>query len=64
MSKDSLEVLQDARHNAKLRFHGALESATTTEELLTAYATYCGCLDGLLDLVEIQEMCRRKKDKQ
>lgn len=63
MSKDSLQVLQDARHNAKLRFHGAFESSTSTEELLTAYASYCGCLEGLLDLVEVEEMYRRKKDK-
>lgn len=55
MSKDKVNTIAEARQYAKIRFEAGFQNATTLQELLTAYATYCGTLNGLLDLVEIEE---------
>ena len=62
MSKDKAISISLARQNAHNRFAIAFHDAKTPQELLQAYATYVGTLEGLLDTVEICEKEREHNE--
>ena len=62
MSKDKLNSIYGARNTAKIKFEKSFQDAKTPQELLQAYATYVGALEGLLDTIEICEKEKLRND--
>ncbi len=53
MTEQFYTDLDNTRERFKLDFYKRFNSAQSDKDLVLAYASYCGALEGLLDTLEI-----------
>lgn len=55
MTKEQLSNIKSIRTQAREQFETDFHNVETMEQLVSAYAKFAGKLEGILDIVEMQE---------